>query len=93
MGREKLPRVADADEALIYLTAVLRGENVAEMRMSADKEGKPLLRNNSNGSRKASDQRDRLRAAELFGKRYGLFSNKPVFNDEPVVIRWDVPEV
>ena len=42
--------VADADEILRFLTAVLRGE--------------------------IGGEKDRLRAAELLGKRQGLFSDK-----------------
>lgn len=60
-------RTADAQEVIEYLTAVMRGEHKDQtLRFVGD--GVQQLINI------AVPARDRLKAAELLGKRYGLFS-------------------
>lgn len=54
-------RVAEAQEVLEYLTSVLRGVSEAEVIV----DGAPV--------KKHPDEKERLRAAELLGKRYSLF--------------------
>lgn len=61
--------IAEQDEILQYLTAIMRGEHTEEVLALAGK-----------GKQKIVDidvsAKDRLRAAELLGKRYGTFSGK-----------------
>lgn len=73
-------RIADAEEVLEYLTSVLRGELTEQVVMNND-DGSQYL-----GS-KDTLQRDRLKAAELIGKRWGLYTDKTeVVGQVPVVI-------
>ena len=62
-------RIATADEVMRYLTAVMRGEQTEEI---------PLLQGDGMPALVAKDvsATDRLKAAELIGKRYGLFTEK-----------------
>lgn len=66
-------KTADAKEVLEYLTSVLRGESSAEVVVvegcgDGVSEARCLI--------KAPDEKERLKAAELLGKRFGLFSEK-----------------
>ncbi len=66
-------RIATAKEVLEYLTAVLRGESEAEIVVvEGDGDGCSSARRIS----KAPDEKERLKAAELLGKRYMLFTDK-----------------
>lgn len=72
--------IANQDEVLSYLTQVLRGQSkssvLARNELGADKVIK-----------KAPDEKERLKAAELLGKRYGLYKDKlDVEGAIPVVI-------
>lgn len=62
-------RIASATEVMQYLTAVMRGEMTEEV---------PLL--SGDGMQQLTEKdtavRDRLKAAELIGKRYGMFTDK-----------------
>lgn len=59
-------KTADAREVMEYLTAVMRGEHTEQ-----------VLRLVGNGTQRIDTmnvtEKDRLKAAELIGKRYGLF--------------------
>lgn len=75
--------IADQDEVLKYLTSVLRGDSessvLARTEMGAD-----------NVIKKPPDEKERLKAAELLGKRYSLFNEKVDINGAiPVVIAGD----
>jgi phage terminase small subunit len=61
--------VADAEETMRYLTSVLRGEVTDEI-LRLDGEGVQVK------DQIAAATKERLKAAELLGKRYGLFSDK-----------------
>lgn len=65
-------KVASAEEVMKYLTSVMRGECTEQI---------PLLI--GEGIQKLADKdigaKERLKAAELIGKRYGLFSDKVNF--------------
>ena len=62
-------RTADAQEVLEYLTSVMRGEHKEQ-----------TLRFVGDGVQQITDikvsERDRLKAAELIGKRYGMFNGQ-----------------
>ena len=76
--------IADQNEILKYLTSVLRGEAKSEIVViEAEKEGGSFAR----CMKKAPDEKERLKAAELLGKRYGLYTEKTDLSGAiPVVI-------
>lgn len=61
--------IADAREVMEYLTAVMRGESRASV-LARDMTGADHVID------KPPDERERTRAAELLGKRYGLFADQ-----------------
>lgn len=83
-------KTADAAEVMEYLTAVLRGESkasvvVVESVGDGCSEARTIT--------KPPDERERLKAAELLGKRYGLFTDKVNVSGSGVVqIVDDIPE-
>ena len=69
----KSEKTADAQEVIEYLTSVMRGESEGEELINefvGDGCSKPTK------VKKAPSEKDRLRAAELLGKRYGIFTEK-----------------
>lgn len=69
MEKIKRPTIAEAEEVLEYLTSVLRGESRSHV----------LAREYNGAERvieKPPDEKEKLRAAELIGKRYGLWDKK-----------------
>jgi phage terminase small subunit len=83
-------KVADAKEVMEYLTSVLRGESVAEIVVV---EGCGEGCSSAKRMDKAPDERERLKAAELLGKRYGMFKdNVNVTGAVPVIISDDMNE-
>lgn len=73
MAEKENELIADQNEVLKYLTSVIRGqsrssvvvvENIGDF-MSEAREVK-----------KAPDEKERLKAAELLGKRYGIYTDK-----------------
>jgi len=77
-------RIADAAEVLRYLTSVLRGESQSEIVViEGDGDGYSSAKH----VKKAPDEKERLKAAELIGKRYGIYTEKlNVTSAIPVVI-------
>lgn len=86
MAEKESKLIATQDEVLKYLTSVLRGESqsteiVVEGTGDGCSEARTIL--------KEPSEKDRLKAAELLGKRYGLYTDKaevevvmPVFGGE-----------
>lgn len=78
-------KTADAQEVLEYLTAVMRGEHTEQ-----------VLKLIGEGIQTVTDidvsARERLKAAELIGKRYGMFKDNVNVDLEPVVIVNDLTE-
>jgi len=86
MEEKEKALIASQDEVLKYLTSVLRGESrsteiVVEGIGDGCSEARTIL--------KEPSEKDRLKAAELLGKRYGLYTDKvqneivlPVFGGE-----------
>lgn len=63
--------IAKEDEVLKYLTAVMRGESESEVIViEGEGEGVSCARKLN----KAPDEKEKLKAAELLGKRYGAFT-------------------
>lgn len=73
MAEKESELIADQDEVLKYLTAVLRGEGTEEVVVV---EGCGDGYSNATTITKDISPKDRLKAAELLGKRYNLFSDK-----------------
>ncbi len=81
-------RTADAQEIMEYLTSVLRGESKSEIVVI---EGEGDGMSSAKRMKKAPDEKERLKAAELLGKRFGIFSEKININGTvPVVIEDDL---
>ena len=78
-------KTADAQEVLEYLTAVMRGQHTEQ-----------TLQLIGDGVQKIADidvsAKERLKAAELIGKRYGMFKDGLNVDLEPVVIINDLKE-
>ena len=66
-------RMATAAEVMEYLTSVMRGESTAEVVVV---EGLGDGCSEARRFKKAPDEKERLKAAELLGKRFGLFKDK-----------------
>ena len=71
--------IAKQEEVLKYLTAVMRGENQSET---------VVVETQENGTTRARrfarlpEEKDRLKAAELLGKRYGTWTDKVDINGD-----------
>ena len=72
MDEKEEELIADQDEVLKYLTSVLRGKSRAEVVVV---EGMGKGYSEARLIDKAPDESERLRAAELLGKRYGLYKD------------------
>ena len=73
MAEKESELIADQDEVLKYLTSVLRGESQSEEIVV---EGTGDGCSEARTMQKAPSEKDRLKAAELLGKRYALFTDK-----------------
>lgn len=76
-------KIADAEEVMKYLTSVMRGEHTEQ-----------VLKLVGEGVQTVTDidvsAKERLKAAELIGKRYGMFTDKVgVEGAVPVIITGD----
>lgn len=73
MTEKESQLIATQDEVLKYLTSVLRGESQStEIVVEGTGDGCSEART----LKKEPSEKDRLRAAELLGKRYGLYTDK-----------------
>lgn len=73
MAEKEAELIADQDEVLRYLTSVLRGESQStEIVVEGIGEGCSEART----IQKEPSEKDRLKAAELLGKRYGIYTDK-----------------
>ena len=85
MKQKESERIASQDEVLEFLTRVIRGQEVEEV-VGFTKCG--IVKEN-----KTPSTRDRVKAAELLGKRYALFTEKVnVEGNMGVIIIDDVKE-
>lgn len=77
-------KTAEATEVMEYLSSVLRGQSKASVVVV---EGYGDGCSEAKIIKKPPDEKERLKAAELLGKRYGLFTDKvDVGGAVPVVI-------
>lgn len=73
MAEKEKELIADQNEVLKYLTSVLRGESLStEIVVEGTGEGCSEARTMT----KQPSEKDKLKAAELLGKRYGLYTDK-----------------
>ena len=83
MAEKEKDLIADQDEVLKYLTAVLRGESQStEIVVEGIGDGCSEART----IQKKPSEKDKLKAAELLGKRYSLFKESVKLDVTPVVI-------
>jgi len=75
--------LADAYEVEKYLTSVMRGESKAEVVVV---EGHGEGYSEARTMQKAPDEKERLKAAELLGKRHKLFTDKVDFTNLPLPV-------
>ena len=73
MAEKESELIADQDEVLKYLTSVMRGQSESEIVVV---EGTGDGCSEARAMQKAPDEKERLKAAELLGKRYGLYTEK-----------------
>lgn len=78
-------KTADAQEVLEYLTSVMRGEH-KEQVLKLVGEGVQTISDIDVGAK------DRIKAAELIGKRYGMFKDGLAVEVEPVTLINDLKE-
>lgn len=69
MAEKEAALIADQDEVLKYLTSVMRGESQSSVLARTVTGSEEVIE-------KAPDEKERLKAAELLGKRYGLYTDK-----------------
>ena len=82
-------KVADAKEVMEYLTSVMRGTSKSEVVVTefcGDGYSEARRMN------KLPDEKEKLKAAELLGKRYGIFKESVALDVEPIVIVNDLKE-
>ena len=86
--RKKLDEIhdrntADANEVMEYLTSVMRGNSKSEvLKLDGDGYQKVI--------EKRPEEKDRLKAAELLGKRFGLFKDGVIVDgDSSITIKVD----
>lgn len=81
--------IADAKEVMGYLTSVMRGRSEADVVVV---EGTGDGYSEAKLIKKPPDEKERLKAAELLGKRYGLFTERmQVEGNTAVTILDDIP--
>lgn len=73
MAEKEAELIADQDEVLKYLTSVMRGQSKASVVVV---ESTGDFTSAAREMEKAPDEKERLKAAELLGKRYGLYTDK-----------------
>lgn len=73
MAEKESELIADQDEILRYLTSVLRGNSQSEI-VIVEGIGDGITK--AQKVSKAPDEKERLKSAELLGKRYGLYTEK-----------------
>ena len=73
MAEKEAALIANQDEVLKYLTSVLRGQSKStEIVIEGLGDGSTKARK----MEKEPSEKDKLKAAELLGKRYGLYTEK-----------------
>ena len=80
VGNIRSNNIAEAEEVMAFLSAVMRGEEVEEIPLGIGMGNQELVKKGISG-------KDRVKAAELLGKRYALFTDKVAVDGAvPIVI-------
>lgn len=86
LERIKSEQIADVTEVVTYLTSVMRGETESEV-VVVELMGDGISK--AKNIKKLPDEKEKLKAAELLGKRYGIFKDNvnmeittPIFKGE-----------
>lgn len=80
MAEKAEDTIASADEVMRYLTSVIRGKSISHV-LARDELGAERI------VEKPPDEKERLKAAELMGRRHQLFTDKvKVDGNMPVMI-------
>ena len=69
MAEKQSDLIADQDEVLQYLTAVMRKTSMASVLARCEDGSETVIQ-------KQPDEKEALKAAELLGKRYGIYTDK-----------------
>ncbi len=77
-------KIADQKEVMEYLSSVMRGEQTEQTLKSCGAEWGQEITDIEVGAK------DRIKAAELLGKRYGMWTDKIENSTEVVVIQDDI---
>ncbi len=84
-------KIADAREVIEYLTSVMRGESEAEVLVV---EGRGEGYSEARKFKKAPDEKERLKAAEMLGKYYTLFTERTQIEGvAQIQIIDDIPDI
>ena len=75
-------RIAKAEEVLKYLTSVMRGEETEEVVVV---EAIGDFQSKATTVEKEISAKDRIKAAELIGKRYAMWTDKQQINENQVI--------
>lgn len=81
-------KIADQQEVLEYLTSVMRGETQEQTLCSIGELGQQIIDIDVGA-------KDRIKAAELIGKRYGIWTDKQEITQRTIEIKvgeWDAEE-
>ncbi|HIH7955839.1 TPA: terminase small subunit [Streptococcus suis] len=84
----KSEKVADQQEVLEYLTSVMRGQTQEQTLCSIGELGQQVIDIDVGA-------KDRIKAAELIGKRYGIWTDKQEITQQTIEIKvgeWDADE-
>ena len=86
MAEKESELIADQDEVLKYLTAVLR-DNTDSETVVVEGTGKGFT--DARTIRVKPSEKDKLKAAELLGKAYGIYTNKLETDIQQVIIDFE----
>lgn len=89
LAKIRSEKVAAAQEVMEYLTSVMRGQSKSEI-VVVELTGGGC--SSAKHIEKTPDEKERLKAAELIGKRYGLYTDKIETDVESVIIVNDLKE-
>ncbi|MCD7733005.1 MAG: terminase small subunit [Oscillospiraceae bacterium] len=78
-------KVAEIQEIMEYLTSVMRGEQTEQVLIFVGKGIQEVIEIQTSA-------KDRIRCAELLGKRYGIFRKNIDTEIKPVIIIGDIEE-
>lgn len=85
LDKLKKESIAEQDEILQFLTSIMRGEEVETIPLGMGMGEQKLVK-------KELDGNDRIKAAELLGKRYAMWTDRQQVEDITPIFKDDVPD-